>query len=153
MSYAASCMTIRRLFAYSICVLGLTSTTACRGAKPIKTASAAGTVAPREIRRTLVERRPATDLPGWETSLYLIEYPPGAIAPVHDHPVIGVGLVLEGRFESAFGDEPIVEVRAGEGFVDKAGITHRVFRNPSSDHVLRFVVAYTLRVGESPLRL
>jgi mannose-6-phosphate isomerase-like protein (cupin superfamily) len=69
------------------------------------------------------------------------------------HPAVGIGFVLEGRFESAFGDEPITPVRAGQGFVDQAGVTHRVFRNPSADHELRFVVAYTLQVGDEPLRL
>jgi quercetin dioxygenase-like cupin family protein len=105
------------------------------------------------IRRTLVDRRPATDLPGWETRLYLIEYPPGAAAPIHVHPAVGIGFVLEGRFESAFGEEPISQVQAGQGFVDQGGVTHRVFRNPSADHELRFVVAYTLRAGDEPFRL
>jgi quercetin dioxygenase-like cupin family protein len=105
------------------------------------------------IRRTLIESRPSTDLPGWETRLYLIEYPPGTAAPVHVHPVVGVGLVLGGRFESAFGDEAVVTVPAGQGFVDPAGIPHRVFRNPSPDEELRFVVAYTIRAGQEPLHL
>src|SRR5882757_7030903 len=60
------------------------------------------------IRRTLIDHRPATGLPGWETQLYLIEFPPGVVAPPHTHPAVGVGLVLDGRFESAFGDEPVV---------------------------------------------
>ncbi|MEO7732114.1 MAG: cupin domain-containing protein [Kofleriaceae bacterium] len=101
----------------------------------------------------MIGRKPAADLPGWETRLYLIEYPPGAAAPVHVHPAIGVGFVIDGRFESAFGDEPVVEVQRGQGFVDQADVPHRVFRNPSVDHGLRFVVAYTLRVGEEPLHL
>ncbi len=105
------------------------------------------------IKRTLIGRKPAADLPGWETRLYLIEYPPGATAPVHTHPAIGVGFVIDGRFESAFGDEPVVEVQSGQGFVDQAEVPHRVFRNPSLDHGLRFVVAYTLRAGEEPLHV
>jgi quercetin dioxygenase-like cupin family protein len=107
----------------------------------------------QQAKRTLIERRPIADLPGWETSMYLIEYPPGAVAPVHTHPTVGVGLVLEGRFESAFGDEAVVEVGAGQGFVDQANVPHRVFRNPSPDQPLRFVVAYTLRTGEPPLHV
>lgn len=103
--------------------------------------------------RTQIERRPVADLPGWETSLYLIEYAPGEVAPVHTHPTVGVGLVLAGRFESAFGDEPIAVVHAGEGFVDLAHVPHRVFRNPSADEPLRFVVAYTLRTGAAPLHV
>lgn len=124
----------------------MVSVAACH--PPLPSGPAAGA-----IRRTLIERRPATGLSGWQTSLYLIEYPPGAVAPVHSHPAVGAGYVLQGRFESAFGDEPIVEVKAGQGFVDLAGVTHRVFRNPSRDEELRFVVAYTLRDGDEPFRL
>src|SRR6478609_6494544 len=100
---------------------------------------------PGEIRRTLVASQPATELPGWEAQLYLIEYGPGASAPLHVHPVVGVGRVLEGSFVSAFGNEQPVEVRAGQGFVDQAGVPHRIFRNTSDDQPLRFVIAYTIR--------
>ncbi len=134
----------------------LVALAACHEVRPREPVSASGPgtgADVRGIRRTLIDRRPATDLPGWETRLYLIEYPPGTAAPVHIHPAVGVGYVLEGRFESAFGAEPVVEVRAGQGFVDQAGVTHRVFRNASPDHALRFVVAYTLRAGEEPLHL
>lgn len=126
---------------------------ACHGAPPREPVSGAASAPAGGIRRTLLDRRPATDLPGWETRLYLIEYAPGVVAPLHVHPAVGVGYVLEGRFESAFGAEPVVEVRAGQGFVDQAGVTHRVFRNASPDQPLRFVVAYTLRTGEEPLHL
>lgn len=133
-------------------VMALAACHADHPREPVNT-SGSGTAAAGGIRRTLIDRRPATDLPGWETRLYLIEYPPGMAAPLHVHPAVGVGYVLEGRFESAFGTEPVVEVRAGQGFVDQAGVTHRVFRNADPGHALRFVVAYTLRAGEEPLHL
>lgn len=98
-----------------------------------------------EIRRTLVASQPATHLPGWETRLYLIEYGPGAAAPLHVHPVVGVGQVLEGAFVSAFGNQREVEVRAGQGFVDPPAVAHRVFRNASDEHALRFLIAYTIQ--------
>jgi quercetin dioxygenase-like cupin family protein len=104
------------------------------------------------IRRTLVGQHPVVGLPGWETRVYLIEYPPGAAAPPHVHPAAGIGYVIEGRFVSAFGAEAEVEVGAGRGFVDQAGAVHRVFRNPDREHGLRFLVAYTLREGDPPLR-
>ena len=104
-------------------------------------------VARGQIRRRLINKQPAADLPGWETRLYLIEYGPAAVAPLHVHPVVGVGLVLDGAFESAFGDEPVVQIHTGQGFVDPAGIAHRVFRNTSRDDELRFVIAYTIKAG------
>lgn len=73
-------------------------------------------------------------------------------APLHVHPAAGVGFVLDGSFESAFGSEAISRVTAGHGFVDQTGVTHRVFRNPSATEPLRFVIAYTLPDGEPPFR-
>lgn len=46
---------------------------------------------------------------------------------------------------SAFGDKQMEEVHAGQGFVDEAGVPHRIFRNMSTDRPLRFVIAYTIR--------
>jgi len=103
-----------------------------------------------EIRRTLLGSQPATRLPGWETRLYLIEYGAGASAPLHVHPVVGVGQVLEGSFISAFGSDRETEVRAGQGFVDPPGVAHRVFRNASAEHPLRFLIAYTIQ-PEQPI--
>lgn len=104
------------------------------------------------ITRTLVGRVPA-HAPGWETRLYVITYAPGAVAPLHVHPAKGVGWVIEGELESAFGDQPVLRVQAGGAFVDEAEVVHRVFRNPSHEHVLRFAIAYTLRTDEENFRL
>jgi len=97
-----------------------------------------------EIQRRLLATRPADNAPGQDTQLWLIEYPPGAEAPPHRHPVVGVGYVVEGAFESAFAGEPLVRVQAGESFVDPARVEHRVFRNAHADRPLKFVVAYTI---------
>src|SRR3954466_6748710 len=103
--------------------------------------SAAQTSSPSAgISRKLLEERPVEDAPGMVTQLWLIEYPPGASAPVHHHPVAGIGYVLEGAFDSTFAGQPPVHVSAGQSFVDPARVEHRSFRNSSSDHPLRFVV-------------
>lgn len=114
-------------------------------------AAPVASVSPLSIRRTIVGRTPAHE-PGWETRLYLIEYPPGAAAPLHAHPVVGVGWVVEGEFESAFGDDPVTRVRAGQSFTDPADVPHRIFRNTSSERWLRFVIAYTIRVEDENFR-
>ena len=128
---------------------------ACRAAAPAE-ATINGVARPalvNGVRRTLLERRPVANLPGWETRSYLVEYPPGAAAPLHVHPTDGVGFVLDGRFESAFGSEPVTEVRAGRSFVERADAPHRIFRNPSADQPLRFLVAFTLRTQDEPSTL
>ena len=114
---------------------------------PSGPATIASAVSSSGIRRTIIGRAPAHEA-GWETRLYLIEYPPGAAAPPHVHPVVGVGWIIEGEFESAFGDDGVTSVKAGQSFTDPAGVPHRVFRNTSTEHPLRFVIAYTIRTGE-----
>jgi quercetin dioxygenase-like cupin family protein len=101
-----------------------------------------------EIRRTLLCSSPVEELPGWETRLYLVEYPPGGDSGGHHHPVIGVGYMLSGTILSAFGNEPPVAIREGQSFVDPARQIHTVSRNASTTDPLRFVVAYTVKQGE-----
>ncbi len=132
-------------------VASLVGCGATHASEPPPAAPLATEKASTTIRRTLVRRQPAHE-PGYETRLYLVEYPPLAKANPHVHPAVGIGWVVEGSFESAFGDEPITTVHEGEGFVDPADIPHRFFRNPSPDHALRFVIAYTTRVEDEQFR-
>jgi quercetin dioxygenase-like cupin family protein len=124
------------------------------GARPAQSSASRDLISAgsREIRRTVLAQEQATDLPGWETRLYLIEYPPGASAPPHVHPAVGVGYVLEGRFESAFEGESTTTVEQGQTFVDRSNVVHSLFRNPDPDRPLKFLIAYTIRRGEPPLR-
>jgi mannose-6-phosphate isomerase-like protein (cupin superfamily) len=87
-------------------------------------------------------------MPGWESRLYLVEYGPGVAAPVHHHPVEGVGYVVSGRFESAFEGEQPVMIGEGQSFTDRALVTHTLFRNPDASKSLKFVLAYVVRKGD-----
>lgn len=92
------------------------------------------------VTRSLLMQREIAALPGREARIYLIEFPPAARAKLHVHTAVGVGYVLEGSFESAFGDEPATRKRAGEAFIDSVGKPHH-FKNADSTRPLRFVVA------------
>jgi len=85
-------------------------------------------------------------MPGWEARLFLITYPAGADGSGHAHPVPGIGYVLEGTMVSAF-DDDAEEIIAGQAFQDKASF-HRVARNGRATEPMRFVIAYTVKVGE-----
>ena len=100
-----------------------------------------------EITRELLQTAPVEGMPGWETRLFLITYPPGADGSGHSHPVPGIGYVLEGTMVSAFDDEPEEVIAAGQSFQDKASF-HRVVRNGSTTEPMRFAIAYTAKVGE-----
>jgi quercetin dioxygenase-like cupin family protein len=109
-------------------------------------AAAATSTTPRTITRTELER---SDVPGtdMETRLYLIVYPPGAAAPIHHHPVEGLGYIIEGTARSGFGTEVPVTLTAGQSFRDKANVPHTVFENADNRKPLVFVIAYTVKKG------
>lgn len=100
-----------------------------------------------EVTRELLQTSPVTGMPGWEMRFFLITYPPGADASNHSHPVVGLGLVLEGTMVSAFDNDPEETFVAGQSFMDPASL-HRVSRNGSSENPLKFIVAYTVKTGK-----
>lgn len=141
---------IARCLIPCICLAGCPSA----GASPVttRTAGAPSAAGAGSVSRQLLLRQDVRDLPGWETRLYLVEYPPGIAAPPHIHPEVGVGYVLSGRFESAFEGESPTVVEQGQSFIEKASAVHTLFRNPATDRPLRFLIAFTIRQGEEPLR-
>lgn len=80
--------------------------------------------------------------------MFLITLPPGAAAPVHTHPGIGVGYVLEGVYESQYEGESLQRFTAGEAIYDLAQTPHRVARNGSSTEPLRFIMTFIVKKGE-----
>jgi quercetin dioxygenase-like cupin family protein len=102
----------------------------------------------KPIHRKLLGSAPVEGLPGWETRLYMVEYSPGADGSGHHHPVVGVGHVLSGTILSAFADDQAVAIEEGQSFVDAAHLVHTVSRNASQTAPVRFVIAYTVKIGE-----
>lgn len=51
----------------------------------------------------------------------LLEYPPGVAAPVQNHPVPGVGYVLQGEVASLWEGGELQTYRVGDSFVESAG--------------------------------
>ncbi|AMP14974.1 cupin domain-containing protein [Collimonas pratensis] len=99
------------------------------------------------ITRTMLQRYaiPGSDQ---EMRMDLIAFPPGATSPLHHHPVAGLNYILEGTAESAYGDEAPRLYHAGESLQDRAAIPHTLFRNADQHAVLRFLIFYTVKVGQ-----
>lgn len=105
-----------------------------------------------EVKRSLLISSDLATSPGIESRIYLIEFPPGAASKLHLHTTQGIGYVLEGSFESAFGDGAVTIKRAGQGFVDLPGQPHH-FKNADPARPLRFVFAGTFHQGEQLFQL
>jgi len=99
------------------------------------------------ITRTELERHPlaGTDQ---EMRLYLIVYPPGVASPVHHHAAVGMGYVLSGTVESAFGNEKPRTYHTGESFVDEAVTPHTISRNVDRRKPLKLLLYYVLKPGQ-----
>ena len=59
--------------------------------------------------------------------MILIEYKPGAAAPPHVHPVVGLNCILEGTAESQYEGEPLETFHAGDSYQDPANTKHLIF--------------------------
>ena len=86
-----------------------------------------------------------------EAVLYLISLPPGAAAPVHAHPGIGVGYVLEGSYESQYEGEPLQRFTAGDAIYDLARTPHLIARNGSDTLPLRFIMTFVVAKGDTTI--
>lgn len=83
-----------------------------------------------------------------EAVMFLISLPPGAAAPLHTHPGIGIGYVLEGVYESHYEGEALKRFTAGEAIHDLAQTPHLVARNGSNTEQLRFIMTFVVKKGE-----
>ena len=83
-----------------------------------------------------------------ELVMFLLTLPPGGAAPIHKHPGIGVGYVLQGAYESQYEGEPLKRFAAGEAIYDIQNTPHLIARNGSSTEPLRFIMAFVVRKGE-----
>jgi quercetin dioxygenase-like cupin family protein len=99
------------------------------------------------VTRNVLERLPLSG--NQELMVVEVTYPPGAVAPLHRHPVAGAIYIVEGVAESAYGDEAPKQYRAGETLQDRADLPHTHFRNCDPDRPLRFLTIYVLEPGRS----
>jgi quercetin dioxygenase-like cupin family protein len=83
--------------------------------------------------------------------MFLITLPPGAAAPVHAHPGIGVGYVLEGIYESQYEGEELLSFKTGDAIYDLAHTPHLIARNGSETRPLRFLMTFVVPKGSATI--
>ncbi len=104
-------------------------------------ASTAGVVhaAPSAIVTTLMTK-PLTEYPGKEAEMISVEYPPGAVDPVHRHHAEAYVYVLEGSIVMQVkGGEPVT-LTPGQTFYEGPDDLHTVGRNASQTRPAKFIV-------------
>jgi quercetin dioxygenase-like cupin family protein len=98
--------------------------------------------------RVEMMRREIPGAGGREAVMFLITLPPGAAAPVHAHPGIGVGYVLEGSYESQYEGEALQRFEAGDAIYDLAHTPHLIACNASDTRPLRFIMTFIVAKGD-----
>lgn len=102
----------------------------------------------QSIKRTILQRLTIPNLPGWESRLVLLEYPPGFAAPLHTHPVAATGYIIEGVVASQWEGKEVEYYKAGDSFVDLGVDLHLRSENLSKTGWLRMVNSYVIKIGD-----
>lgn len=84
--------------------------------------------------------KPFNDLPGKEGLMLMVEYPPGAVDPVHRHDAHAFIYVLEGSIVMGVKGGKEQTLTAGQTFYEGPGDIHTVGRNASTTKPAKFVV-------------
>ena len=80
------------------------------------------------------------DYPGKEAVMITVEYPPGAVDPVHRHNAHGFIYVLEGSIVMQVKGDKEVTLGPGQTFYEGPNDIHTVGRNASQTEPAKFLV-------------
>lgn len=97
------------------------------------------------IQRTVVKKADVS-VPGREAVIARVEIAPSASAGRHTHPGDEISYVTEGEGEILMEGQPPLKVKAGEGFVVRAGVKHDAHNTGSAP--LRLVGIYVVEKGK-----
>ena len=119
-------MTITRLILMSLCLIAV----------------AAATEKPDEAKVTPLFSKDLTDFPGKEGLMIIVEYPPGAVDPIHRHNAHAFIYVLEGSIVMQVRGGKEVTLTPGQTFYEGPDDVHVVGRNASQTKTAKFVVFF-----------
>ena len=101
--------------------------------------AAPSTTPPHAIVKTLMTK-PLAQHPGEELVMISVEYPPGAVDPVHRHDAQAFVYVLEGTIVMQLQGGKAVTLKAGDTFYEGPEDIHTVGRNASKTKRAKFIV-------------
>src|SRR6516225_2627430 len=99
-----------------------------------------GPLIAQDAKVTSVMSKPLPDIPSKELLMRVVEYPPGAPAPVHRHNAQALLYVLEGSVVMGVNGEKPVTLTAGQTFYESPNDIHTVGRNASKTMPAKFLV-------------
>ena len=96
--------------------------------------------APAEAVVTALMTKALADFPGKEALLITVDYPPGAVDPVHRHDAHAFVYVLEGSIVMGLKGGQEVTLKPGQTFYEGPDDIHTVGRNASATEPAKFLV-------------
>lgn len=100
----------------------------------------AGPLSAEEAKVAPLMSKELKDFPGKEGSMITVEYPPGAVDPVHRHNAHAFVYVLEGTVVMQVKGGKEVTLKPGDTFYEGPSDIHVVGRNASKTMPAKFVV-------------
>src|SRR5580700_2047144 len=94
----------------------------------------------QEAKVTELMSKDLINLPGKEGLMITVEYPPGAVDPVHRHHAHGFIYVLEGSIVMQVKGGKEVTLTPGQTFYEGPNDIHTVGRNASQTQPAKFIV-------------
>lgn len=95
---------------------------------------------PPHAEVTPVMSKDLPDFPGKEALMIIVDYPPGAVDPVHRHDADGFIYVLEGSIVMQVKGGPETVLKPGDSFYEGPDDIHTVGRNASKTEPAKFLV-------------
>lgn len=95
----------------------------------------------------------AADNPKKELELITVEYPPGAVDPVHRHDAQAIVYVIEGQIVMGVKGQPNKTLNPGDVYYEGPDDLHTVGRNASATRPAKFVVFFLKDKGAPILTL
>ncbi|HET9446691.1 MAG TPA: cupin domain-containing protein [Steroidobacteraceae bacterium] len=87
------------------------------------------------------------EFPGKEAHMITVEYPPGAVDPVHRHDAHAFVYVLEGTIVMQVKGGKEVTLKPGQSFYEGPDDVHVVGRNASKTEPAKFLVMFIKKTG------
>jgi quercetin dioxygenase-like cupin family protein len=113
-------------------------------------AAAHGDATAPQARVTENMTKALPDYPGKEILTITVEYPPGAVDPVHRHDAHAIVYVLEGSIIMGVKGQKEEVLKAGDTFYEGPNDVHTVGRNASQTEPAKFVV-FLLKKQNAPV--
>lgn len=94
--------------------------------------------------------RALKDYPGKEITTIVVDYPPGAVDPVHRHDAHAIVYVLEGTIVMGVRGQPEQTLKPGDTFYEGPDDVHTVGHNASQSLPAKFLV-FILKDKKNPI--